>query len=44
MLPGIIAPFRTEIWTYQSSPQDVIYQVYFTDKMVTSIPSSWSHP
>ncbi len=33
------APFRTEIWTYQSSPQDFIYHVHFTDRVVTSISS-----
>lgn len=30
-------PYLTEVWSYQDSPQDFIYKVYFTDKVVTSI-------
>jgi hypothetical protein len=37
-------PYLTEVWTYQSSPQDFISKVYFTDKVVTSISSSDPSP
>ncbi|MGQ3889103.1 DUF2845 domain-containing protein [Legionella sp. CNM-1927-20] len=31
------APYLTEVWTYQTSPEDFAYKVYFTNKLVTSI-------
>ena len=34
------APFLKEVWTFQSSPQDFEYKVYFTDKVVTSITAN----
>lgn len=33
-------PYLTEIWAYQSSPEDFLYRVYFTDKVVTSITAN----
>ena len=33
-------PYLTEVWTYQASPEDFMYKVYFTDKVVTSISST----
>ena len=37
-------PFLTEIWTYQTSPQDFIHSVYFTNKIVTSITEKLASP
>ena len=31
------APLLQEVWTYQFSPQDFEYKVYFRDKVVISI-------
>jgi hypothetical protein len=37
-------PYLTEVWTYQSTPQDFVYKVYFTNKKVTSISSNLPTP
>lgn len=33
-------PYLTEVWSYQASPQDFIYRVYFTEKVVNSISTT----
>ncbi|AHE65862.1 DUF2845 domain-containing protein [Legionella oakridgensis] len=38
------APFLTEVWTYHKSPQDFVYKVYFTNKVVTSITANLPSP
>lgn len=37
-------PFLTEVWTYHASPEDFIYKVYFTNKVVTSITANLPSP
>jgi hypothetical protein len=40
---GIISgsvPYLREVWTYQASPQDFIYRVYFTEKVITLITTT----
>ncbi|WP_133128091.1 DUF2845 domain-containing protein [Legionella nagasakiensis] len=38
------APFLTEVWTYHESPQNFVYKVYFTNKVVTSMTANLPSP